>query len=59
MKQINKKFIIMFVSLVMAFQISACTKSFGGHSVSVEMPSNGCSIAPCNATPNPGGIFIK
>lgn len=41
----KKKLVLALVSL--SLLLSACTKTFGGHSVTVTMPHNDCSSSFC------------
>lgn len=45
----NKKLALIVITIAML--LSACTKSFGGHSVTVNVPTNGCGVTACTTAP--------
>lgn len=54
----NKKIAVVVITIAML--LSACTKSFGGHSVTVNVPSNGCNNVACTSAPvNPDILIVK
>ncbi len=56
MKSFKSKITLVLISI--ALLMSACTQSFGGHSVTVVAPHNNCNVTACTVQPDAGHVYV-